>query len=183
MAESDSLIEHADWLRSVFERYERPVVAYALRLLRSDIEAARDCAQDTFLQLCALPADSRPERIDAWLFCTCRYRVIDRIRKEKNMAYSNTSLEPLSSPHGGSEAADTVIEREDQQRLTNELNNLSDRQRQVVLLRLTEGLSYKRIAEQTGLNVNAVGVYLHEAIMRLRIALQDAPASASSARS
>lgn len=170
----DEPIDHAEWLRCVFERYERPVVAYALKLLRNDLEGARDCAQETFLQLCSLERGHRPNPIDAWLFCTCRYRVIDRIRKENAMSYSATSIEPLAPPTYEN-ASDNLSKQEEQQRLAIELDKLSDRQRQVILLRLKEGLSYKVIAERLGLQVNAVGVYLHEAVMKLRSALNETP--------
>lgn len=170
----DEPTEHADWLRFVFERYERPVVSYALRLLGNDLEAARDCAQETFLQLCSLERGHRPNPIDAWLFCTCRYRVIDRLRKERTVPYSATSLEMMALP-SEQDASSNLTKHEEQQRLAMELDKLSDRQRQVILLRLNEGLSYKVIAERMGLQVNAVGVYLHEAVMKLRSALNEKP--------
>ncbi len=49
------LIDHRKWLVQLFERYHRPLVAYAAQLLSGNIEAARDCVQETFLSLCKQP--------------------------------------------------------------------------------------------------------------------------------
>lgn len=48
------------------------------------------------------------------------------------------------------------------------LAELPERARDVVSLKFAAGLSYKEIAEVTGLSVSHVGVILHEAIGRLR---------------
>jgi RNA polymerase sigma-70 factor (ECF subfamily) len=47
------------------------------------------------------------------------------------------------------------------------LQELPEDQRQVILLRELEGLSYKEIAEQTGLGIGHVGYLLHHALKAL----------------
>ena len=48
-----------------------------------------------------------------------------------------------------------------------ELRRLHEREQQVVLLRLQEGLSYKEIAEVTGRTEGNVGNILHHAVKKL----------------
>ncbi len=57
----------------VFERYQRPLISYVSRLLDGDFEAARDCVQDVFLQLCREPRDRIEVYVEAWLFKCCRH--------------------------------------------------------------------------------------------------------------
>ena len=44
------------WIRDAFDRYEGPLVRYAMRLT-GNLESARDVVQDTFLRLCRQPRD------------------------------------------------------------------------------------------------------------------------------
>lgn len=48
----DDLEMNRIWLKTTFERLERPLLAYCLRLLRGNIDLASDCVQDAFLSLC-----------------------------------------------------------------------------------------------------------------------------------
>ena len=52
------------------------------------------------------------------------------------------------------------------------VRELSERQQEILALRLQQGLSYQQIANVTGLSVSHVGVQLHDAIMRLRVKLK-----------
>ena len=45
--------DHRLWLHATFERLERPLIAYAMRLLGGNVEVARDCVQESFLRLCS----------------------------------------------------------------------------------------------------------------------------------
>ena len=40
-----------EWVNGALKRYERPLIAYALRIT-GNLETARDVVQDTFLRLC-----------------------------------------------------------------------------------------------------------------------------------
>ena len=69
-------VDRQRWLVSALERYERPLVGYAYRLL-GDLERARDVVQDTFLRLCQQDRAKLDGRVKEWLFAVCRHRAID----------------------------------------------------------------------------------------------------------
>ena len=64
-----------------------------------------------------------------------------------------------------------VIDAEDKTHLNQLVHRLSPRQQEVLRLRLQAGLSYREIAEVTGLTIGNVGFHLHQAVRNLRDAL------------
>jgi RNA polymerase sigma factor (sigma-70 family) len=70
------------WIEQALERYERPLVGYALRLV-GDPDAARDVVQDTFLRLCKADRRKVEQGLAAWLYTVCRNRALDLMRREK----------------------------------------------------------------------------------------------------
>ena len=72
---------------------------------------------------------------------------------------------------GSAEPAGYLSQREEQAKLHDQIARLPTREQEVLSLRLGQGLSYKQIAEITDLSVSHVGVILHEAVTKLRVAM------------
>ena len=83
--------DHRIWLNATFERLERPLIAYAMRLLGGNVEVARDCVQESFLRLCRESRSHVEGHVDAWLFKTCRNRAMDHHRQEARMIIDSNS--------------------------------------------------------------------------------------------
>ena len=66
------------------------------------------------------------------------------------------------------DASQVVSDAEDKVMLSSLVSKLSPRQQEVIRLRLQAGLSYREIADVTGLTVSNVGFHLHEAVRNLR---------------
>jgi RNA polymerase sigma-70 factor, ECF subfamily len=153
------------WPEGVVDRFERPLLAYACRMLGGDWSAAQDAVQETFLRLCRADRATIEPRLAAWLFSVCRSRVIDmqRTRTATPMDASQMHL-PDPSP----DVSQSLSDAEEQANLSECLTQLSPRQQEVLRLRLGAGLSYREIADVTGLTVSNVGFHLHEAVRSLR---------------
>jgi len=168
--------DHRLWLHATFERLERPLIAYAMRLLGGNLEIARDCVQESFLRLCR---ESRPHvegHVDAWLFKTCRNRAMDHHRQEARMMIDSESTALATAAAPAAEPASYLSQCEEQEQLHNQISRLPTREQEVLTLRLGQGLSYKQIAEITDMSVSHVGVVLHEAVTKLRTAMTGQPA-------
>jgi RNA polymerase sigma factor (sigma-70 family) len=171
--------ERASFVRSAMDRFANPLVAYAAHLLRDPV-AAEDVVQDVFLRLTlAFPdTDDRARvepRLAPWLYTVCRNRAMDHLRKGRLMPRTNaTTLDDRVAPEAPTEGAQRS---EDAGRVLAALGTLGDGHREVLVLRLRHGLSYREIAEVTGQTVNHVGVRIHEAMKALRALL--APRAAS----
>jgi len=154
-----------NWAAQVVDRYERPLLAYACRMLGGDHSGAQDAVQETFLRLCRADRGSIEPRLAAWLFSVCRSRVIDMQRTRNATPTDPTSID---FPDPAPDASQALCDAEDKSHLSDCLGRLSSRQQEVLRLRLDAGLSYREIADVTGLTVSNVGFHLHEAVRQLR---------------
>ena len=144
---------------------------------------AEDILQDVFYELVEAYRLMKPiEQVGAWLFRVARNRIIDVFRKKRPEALEaqsvreNESGEPLTledllpSPNAGPEAeyARSVLLDE----LDAALEDLPDDQRDVFVAHEIEGRSFKEIAAETGVSVNALLSRKHHAVLHLRRRLQ-----------
>ena len=155
----------ADAINRLVDRYERPLLAYAARMLHGDWQGAQDAVQETFLRLCREDPDKIESRVAAWLFSVCRSRVVDMQRTNHSTPIDAAQV-VVADP--APDAADLASDAEDKVLLSKLVDKLSPRQQEVLRLRLQAGLSYREIAEVTGLTVSNVGFHLHEAVRNLR---------------
>jgi RNA polymerase sigma-70 factor (ECF subfamily) len=158
----------ADAIDRLVDRYERPLLAYARRMLGGDWQGAQDAVQETFLRLCREDPSKIESRVAAWLFSVCRSRVIDMQRT--NHA-TPVDASRVTLPDSAPDAEQVASDAEDKVHLDRLVEKLSPRQQEVLRLRLQAGLSYREIAEVTGLTVGNVGFHLHAAVRNLRNSL------------
>jgi RNA polymerase sigma-70 factor (ECF subfamily) len=179
-------------LVALLNRYERPLVRYALSII-GDLESARDAVQETFIRLTRMmPAekgqgrgdDPSPEfgstadspahqsldftnenHVEAWLFTVCRHRAIDHQRKHSRiipMPLPDDQSSDEPCPAAAAESRDTEAS------LLRLLDRLSPNQREVIRLKFQNDLSYQEIARVTQLSVTNVGFILHTGLKKLR---------------
>ncbi|MAG55317.1 MAG: RNA polymerase subunit sigma-24 [Planctomycetes bacterium] len=161
-----SQVGRNDWVRSVVAAHERPLIAYATRLL-GDAERARDVVQETFLRMVRDNGQIPVERPAAWLFTVCRNLARDVGRKEQRMA-------PLTDAAADREATITpgpaqVLERkETSHALVQHLGHLPEKEQEVIRLKFQGGLTYREISEITGHSVTNVGFLIHHGLRALK---------------
>jgi RNA polymerase sigma-70 factor (ECF subfamily) len=160
----------ADWIEEVLRRFERPLVAYAARLI-GDAEGARDVVQDTFLALCRKPRKQVEAHLAEWLYTVCRNRALDVLRRENRMrSMEDTEAAPRLD---GTPGPDVALEaHETHSHVVQLLDELPAKQREVVRLKFQHGLSYREIAAVTKQSAGTVGWLIHTAIATLRSQMQ-----------
>jgi len=170
----------ADSLSSLLDRYERPLVRYALSIV-GDLEAARDVVQETFIKYVespppvsgsngSTPSDAAARPIEAWLFTVCRNRAIDHRRKQSRIIYMNETIDRASDLPGPVAALES---KETADSLFGLLDQLTENQREVIRLKFQNDLSYREIADITQLSVTNVGFLLHTGLKKLRALLRE----------
>ncbi len=156
-----------DLVESAQAEFEGPLTGYAAGLLGGDWDRARDVVQDTFIKLYKQDADLIQGKLKSWLYTVCRNRSIDVLRKENPMMTSGgEAFEKLNDSAPDPAAAAATKERHEE--VLRYLDRLPDNQREVIRLKFQGDLSYKEIAEVTGLSVSNVGFLIHTGIKRLR---------------
>ena len=124
--------------------------------------------QETFLRLCREDRQKIESRVAAWLFSVCRTRVIDMQRTNHSTPFDSSQIAVADESPDASEA---IMDAEDRDHLYDLVGKLTNRQQEVLRLRLQAGLSYREIAEVTGLTIGNVGFHLHAAVRNLRDSL------------
>lgn len=170
-AESDAVVLlHARHDRAkfapIYRRYSADVYRYCLRCLGSP-EDAEDATSQVFIQAMAKLDQLQNDNFRPWLFRIAHNVVIDIVRRRKPVSdidSVNADSGALASPESMALNAELRV------LLDSALSTLSDRDRQVVNLRLA-GLSGKEIATVLDCSHSAVRVAHHRAIERMRVFL------------
>lgn len=131
---------------------------------------AEDIAQDTFLRAWkALPGFSQGKgTFQAFLFAIARNLIIDRSRKKKE-----TALEFAEQIPSGENLEDNFDQKEREKTVHKALSYLDKFEKELVMLRFFEELSYEEIAKITKKNAGAVRVRVHRALKKLEEILKN----------
>jgi RNA polymerase sigma-70 factor (ECF subfamily) len=164
-------------VRRIVDEHEDRLLRYAGRLL-GDADRARDVVQEAFLKLCRQSPAELDGKLTPWLYTVTRNRCVDLLRKEHPMS-SLTQAQPAAPPGSGGPGVCVdpleAVERDESASLAQRaLGDLPPNQQEVVRLKFEQGLSYKQIAEVTGLTVTNVGYLLHTALKTLRGVMEQA---------
>ncbi len=146
--------------------YESSLIGYA-RTYLYDLDRARDVVQDTFIRLCKQDPKKVKVHLKSWLFTVCRNRCLDVIRKDKRIApLDEVGWHKIASNDDSpTEKAEHNDRHLDVMRY---MDRLSDNQKEVILLKFQQGLSYDEIQRVTGLTSGNIGFLIHAGMKRLR---------------
>ena len=162
---------HADWVRMALERFEQPLLRYALRIT-GDMETAQDVVQDTFLKLCLADRMKIQEYLVPWLYRVCRNRALDVRKKEQRMqTVDPATLAAQPSPQPAPRAV--AQGRETETLALEAFSELPENQQEVFRLKFQEQLSYKEISEVTGFPVANVRYLIHISLKKVRAVLRE----------
>lgn len=151
-------------------RHAPPLARFAASL--GEWEQVDELVQDTFVRAFgSLDAFRRESSLRTWLFTILRRLHLDRRRAARRTA-ADVSIDDveLATEHG---ALDDVVADETRGRLDRVVSGLTRMQRDVFTLRVSEGLSYKEIADVLGSTEGAARVHYHNALRAVKEALDD----------
>lgn len=150
------------------ERHATAVGRYVSSLgLRVGVE---EVVQDAFVRAFGSLASFRGESaFRTWLFTIARRLVSDHRRARRRHREDSEVQEGDAATEY--DALDDVIAGESQRRMQQALTRLTPTQREVFVLRVNEGMSYKEIAEVVGTTEGAARVHYHNALRQMKEAL------------
>lgn len=150
-------------LTDTYRRVAPAMYRQALMLL-GDQGAAEDVVQEAFLRTWRRRDRLRDAHgLDGYLVTAARNLALDHLRWRAHRATQDTEegRDPFVVPRAEEAAADA-------ERLSNALRRLPVEQREVVLLHLTDGLTFPEIAARTGAPVGTVNSRYRYGLTRLR---------------
>lgn len=158
----------------LLERYQEKLFSYILFVVRNQ-DAADDIFQDTFMKAIVTIQQGRyveNGKFQAWLTRIAHNLIIDYFRQNKNEnCVSNDDVEyDLFNDMKLSEAnVETKMVHEqvlDDVKML--IEHLPKNQKEVVFMRYYQGLSFKEIAEVTGVSINTALGRMRYALLNLR---------------
>ena len=155
--------------RDLVRRYQRPVYALIVRMVRNASDA-EELAQDVFIKAYrALDRFDASRKFSSWLFKIAHNASIDWLRKRRLQTVALETDDDRRDPltvlaDARAETPEAAAQRgELAQAFEVALGRLRPEYREVMLLRFQEGLAYEEIAEVTGLALGTVKTHIHRA--------------------
>jgi RNA polymerase sigma factor (sigma-70 family) len=170
-------------ISTAYNSERKKLLGYIRNRVPGGIEA-EDILQDVFYQLTLGFRDlERIENLTAWLYKVTNNRIIDLFRKKKpvSISYTETAGEsddgPLSLaeilPAIGSEPEDIEIHEMIWDTIDEVLGDLPEEQRDVFIAHEFDQLSFREIAETSGVGINTLISRKRYAVLALRAGLED----------
>lgn len=158
---------------AVIDEYQSALLRYATRVLNGS-DAAQDVVQEVFIRLHENwdKIRRREEILKGWLYRTTHNVAVDYIRKESRMrsVHERQSADPLLHENH----ADNQHLDECEALVFQHINALMPKEREVLVLRLLEGMTYRDIAEVLNRSEGYVGTLIHTASKKLTQSLRQA---------
>lgn len=166
-------------MAAVIDTYQTPLLRYAAHLL-NNATLAQDAVQNALVKLFRLwqPGQRPDDRLKAWLFRVVHNEAVDLIRaEERRRKHQEGHMALVLSETAGGLYEDPKPD-ERKEVVARCLGVLTPAQRQVILLRMQQELSYDEIGRVIGQSSGYVGYLLHEAVQRLSEAVRRAEGGA-----
>jgi len=154
----------------IYRHHYPKIYAYLCHRL-GDIDLAEDIAAKVFLHAVEGIGSFtyRGFSLSSWLFRIAHNQVVDHLRRKAKVKTEPLTEELLAKSGLVQEAMEEVLVRED---LNLALKNITEEQRQVVLLKFFSGLSNAEVARIIGKPEGAVKALQHRALASLRRILE-----------
>lgn len=161
-------------ISTLIDKHSRRVRDY-IRMMVKDNDVADDIFQETFIKVVNTIDEGRYSdngKFLSWVLRIAHNKVIDYFRAQKqapSVSESSSGYDILGTMRFAERTIeDQIIAEQIDADIKSLVDLLPDEQREVVLLRYFSGLSFKEIAEQTGVSINTALGRMRYALINLR---------------
>jgi len=155
---------------NLFRRYYPVLLQYGLRIT-TDKELVSDCIQDLFIELWQSRSSTSVQSVKAYFLKALKYKLFRQFRSG-SMVQSDASADTnFELSHD-----QFIIAKEEEAqkvaRVVAAINQLPNRQKEIVYLKIYQGLSYEELSEVMGINYQVARNLFYQSIKSLRALLQ-----------
>ena len=171
---NEYLSDNKDAISQLIELHRKKVFDYVMMMVK-DGDIADDIVQETFIKVVRFIDERRYTdngRFLSWVMRIAHNQVIDYFRQNKHenkITESDAGFDLLGTVKFSSKTVEDDIVadqiKDDVRRL---IEHLPDEQKEVIKMRYYEDLSFKEIAEQTGVSINTALGRMRYALINLR---------------
>ena len=165
---------HREAVSQLLERHTRRVRDY-VRMMVKDNDVADDLTQEILIKVVKVLDEGRytdKGRFQPWLLRIAHNRVLDFFRAQKQVKTINESsvgYDILGSKNMAEPSIEEeIISEQRAEEIRALVDELPEEQREVVKMRYYEGLSFKEIAELTGVSINTALGRMRYALINMR---------------
>lgn len=158
----------------LIERHSNRVRNY-IRMMVKDTSLTEDIFQDTFIKAVRVIDEGRycdNGKFLSWVLRIAHNQVIDHFRNQrqsKTVSEADKGYDVLGTLRFAEPTIeDTLVSEQTERDIRALVEQLPDEQREVVRLRYFAGLSFKEIADQTGVSINTALGRMRYALINLR---------------
>ena len=168
-------------LETLVKRHKERIYTFIISKVRNQ-ELAEDIFQDVFFKVIkSLQKGKYNEegKFLPWVMRIAHNLVIDHFRKAKRMPIlgklkSDDDFDIFDIVSNGEQTSEyTMMEGEQHEQLKKMVQELPEEQRQVLIMRHYEELSFKEIAEKTGVSINTALGRMRYALINLRKIMEE----------
>ena len=159
-------------LSLIYFQHFHSMFQYGIKF-KNDPEFVKDCIQDVFFKLIKAGENLGPTKnIRFYLFRALKNTIYKKIEKERRLGeVTPLKFEALFSIEEEIEENENATDKE--KALARALNNLSDRQREIIYLRYEYGMDYAQVCEIMHLKNDSARKLVFRAIRSLKEIVED----------
>jgi RNA polymerase sigma-70 factor (ECF subfamily) len=163
----------ADSFASLYDRYERPLFNFLLRVTRHRA-LAEDLLQETFTRVwrAARTWNSGRGAARAWVYKialnAARSELARKVHRAPHMSLDDEGRDLADEASGEARLAARIDEMDQARAISEALDTLPDHMKEVVVLRCQQQLSFAEISRVTGAPAGTLKSRFHRAVAALR---------------
>lgn len=160
--------KNQQWIGILLERYTLLLLGVCMKYLKDENEA-KDCVQQIFLKVLTEVGKYRIDFFKSWLYMVAKNHCLMRLRDK-----GAKTVKELNDHHVATTQADRqelIANEKTYDLLEESLNELSEEQRQCVILFYLKKNSYQQISEKTSYSPMQVKSYIQNGKRNLKILL------------
>ncbi|MFH0811042.1 MAG: RNA polymerase sigma factor [Pseudomonadota bacterium] len=165
----DILAGNKEGYRILVDKYKNVVFNLAYRMTGNS-EDASDVSQETFIRAYQSLGRFRVgEKFFTWIYTICINVSKNHLRQRaRRLRLQGAVFEEIGHDNCSAGAEDSLLDREDAQRLHGLLQRVPEHYRAAVLLRYKDGLSYEEISQMLGVTVSGAKMRVKRGLDKLR---------------
>jgi RNA polymerase sigma factor (sigma-70 family) len=156
---------------SLFRRYYPVLLQYGLRIT-TDKELVNDAIQDLFIELWQSRSSTSVQSVKAYFLKALKYKLFRQFRSSSITQTTNGEFDN----HFELSHDQFIMAREEEAAMVTKMitaiNQLPNRQKEIIYLKIYQGLSYEELSEVMGINYQVARNLFYQSIKSLRQILQ-----------
>jgi RNA polymerase sigma-70 factor (ECF subfamily) len=158
-----------EWIGRLLERYTLLLLGVCMKYVKDENEA-KDCVQQIFLKVLTEVSKYRIDYFKSWLYMVAKNHCLMRLRN--NGIKGPKELKEEMLVHTEPEKEELIKNEQTNDLLEDAIAELSEEQRQCVILFYLKKNSYQQVTEKTGFNLLQVKSYIQNGKRNLKIILE-----------